>query len=45
MSARHGFVVDIDKDSLAEAPKHDRGNEPVYDATFGMMVNSHYGVA
>lgn len=43
--ARHGFVVDIDKDSLANAPKHDRGNEPVYDAAFGTMISSHYGVA
>ncbi len=42
--ARHGFVVDIDKDKLANAPKHDRGNEPVYDATYGLIVNSYYGM-
>jgi sporulation protein YlmC with PRC-barrel domain len=42
--ARHGFVVDITKEKLAKAPKHDRGDEPVYDATYGMMVNSYYGM-
>ncbi|MFO1239739.1 MAG: PRC-barrel domain-containing protein [Sphingomonadaceae bacterium] len=43
--ARHGFVVDINSDKLAKAPKHDRGNEPIYDATFGRAINSYYGVA
>jgi sporulation protein YlmC with PRC-barrel domain len=42
--ARHGFVVDISKEKLEKAPKHDRGNEPVYDATYGTMVNSYYGM-
>lgn len=42
--ARHGFVVDLDKETLAKAPKHDRGNEPVYDATYGMMINEYYGL-
>jgi sporulation protein YlmC with PRC-barrel domain len=42
--AQHGFVVDIDKAQLDKAPKHDRGDEPVYDATYGMMVNNYYGM-
>jgi sporulation protein YlmC with PRC-barrel domain len=42
--ARHGFVVDITKKTLENAPKHRRGDEPVYDATYGMMVGSYYGM-
>ena len=42
--AQHGFVVDIDQPTLDKAPKHGRGNEPVYDATYGTMINSYYGV-
>ena len=43
--AHHGFVVDIDQAKLHKAPKHGRGNEPVFDATYGTMINSYYGVA
>jgi sporulation protein YlmC with PRC-barrel domain len=42
--ARHGFVVDIDQAKLDQAPKHKRGNEPVYDAAYGTMINGYYGV-
>jgi sporulation protein YlmC with PRC-barrel domain len=42
--AHHGFVVDIDQPTLDKAPKHARGSEPVYDAAYGTMVNSYYGV-
>ena len=43
--AHHGFVVDIDQAKLDKAPKHGRGNEPVFDATYGTMINSYYGIA
>ncbi len=43
--ARHGFVVDLDQPKLDKAPKHSRGNEPVYDAAYGAMINSYYGKA
>ena len=42
--ARHGFVVDIAKEKLAAAPKHESGDQPVYDAAYGMMVNDYYGI-
>ena len=42
--ARHGFVVDIAKEKLASAPKHESGNLPIYDAEYGMIVNDHYGI-
>jgi sporulation protein YlmC with PRC-barrel domain len=42
--ARHGFVVDLDQPKLDKAPKHSRGKEPVYDAAYGTMINSYYGI-
>ena len=42
--ARHGFVVDIDKETLAKAPKHEGETMPIYDPAFGMLINGYYGV-
>jgi sporulation protein YlmC with PRC-barrel domain len=42
--ARHGFVVDISKEQLARAPKHERENLPIYDPAYGMLVNGYYGI-
>lgn len=42
--ARQGFVVDITKEQLELAPKHSRGDEPVYDAAYGAMINGYYGM-
>jgi sporulation protein YlmC with PRC-barrel domain len=42
--ARHGFVIDISKEKLARAPKHERENLPIYDPAYGMMVNGYYGI-
>jgi hypothetical protein len=39
-----GFVVDIDQPMLDKAPRHDAGKEPVWDASYGTMVNSYYGI-
>ena len=39
-----GFVVDLTKEQLSKAPKHDRGDEPVYNTAYGMMVNDYYGM-
>ena len=41
--ARHGFVVDIAKETLAKAPKHESGLLPIYDPAYSMLVNSYYG--
>jgi hypothetical protein len=38
-------VVDLDKDTLADAPRYaDNNNEPDYDQTYNQQVYSHYGV-
>ncbi len=42
--AQHGFVVDISRAQLDDAPKHGAGEEPVYDATYAMMIDGYYGV-
>jgi hypothetical protein len=40
-----GYVVDLDKDTLADAPRYaDNSNEPDYDQTYNQQVYSHYGV-
>lgn len=41
-----GYVVDLDKDMLQEAPRYaDNSNEPPYDQTYNQQVYSYYGVA
>ena len=42
--ARHGFVVDIDKEKLAKAPKHASELIPIYDPAYGMLINGYYGL-
>ncbi len=42
--AKHGFVVNIDQAMLDKAPRHGVGKEPVYDAAYGTMINSYYGI-
>lgn len=42
--AMHGFVVDIDKEKLSKAPKHEGEIYPAYEPAYGMMINSYYGV-
>ena len=39
-----GYVVDLDKDRLKEAPSYERGSDPNYDRTFGEQVYGYYGV-
>ena len=38
-----GYVVDIDKDSLEDAPRF-KDEEPVFDRAYAEQVYSHYGV-
>lgn len=42
--ARQGYVVDIDKEMLDKAPKYEGKDLPVYDPSYGTLVNSYYGV-
>jgi sporulation protein YlmC with PRC-barrel domain len=39
-----GFVVDITKEALDKAPRHESSENPVYDPDYGVMVNSYYGM-
>ena len=39
-----GYVVDLDKDGLKEAPSYERGSDPTYDRTFGEQVYGYYGI-
>ncbi len=41
---RHGYVVDIDKETLDKAPKYEGDAYPAHDPAYGMMVDSYYGV-
>lgn len=41
--ARHGFVVNIDKETLAKAPKHEGEILAIYDPAYAMLINSYYG--
>ena len=38
-----GYVVDIDKDTLARAPTHGAGDDPFGDPAFGGRLDDYYG--
>ena len=40
---RGGYVVNIDKDKLKEAPSHTQDQRPSYDRNYGQTVYSYYG--
>ena len=40
-----GYVVDLDKERLQNAPSYERGNEPTYDRAYGERIGGYYGVA
>ena len=40
-----GYVVDIDRDRLADAPRHGRGDEPFADDEYGKAVDAYYRAA
>ena len=39
-----GYVVDLDKDKLQNAPTFERGQDPTYDRDYGEQVYTYYGV-
>ena len=41
---RGGYVVNIDKDRLKEAPSYKSSEQPSYDRNYGQTVYSYYGV-
>lgn len=40
-----GYVVDLDKDRLKDAPSYERGSEPTYDRAYTDRIGGYYGVA
>lgn len=43
-TSQGGYVVDIEKSQLENAPRYSRDREPTYDDTYGRQVYSYYGV-
>ncbi|MEW4467066.1 PRC-barrel domain-containing protein [Parasphingorhabdus sp. JC815] len=41
---RGGYVVNIDKSLLKDAPRFERDSEPAWDTAYGQHVYSYYGV-
>lgn len=41
---RGGYVVNIDKSRLKDAPSYERGSRPAYDEEYGRSVYDYYGV-
>lgn len=41
--AREGYVVPIDKDRLADAPRYGAGKAPPYTDEYNEKVNAYYG--
>jgi len=39
-----GYVVEIDKDQLQDAPRYSAGQEPSFDRAYGEQVYGHYGL-
>jgi len=39
-----GYVVDLDKDRLKDAPSFERGADPSYDRDYGEQVFTYYGI-
>jgi hypothetical protein len=40
-----GYVVDIDRDRLAEAPRYGAGEDPFADTEYGAKVDAYYRTA
>lgn len=40
-----GYVVDIDKDRLAQSPSHRAGEDPFVDDEYGAKVDAYYRIA
>ena len=43
-TSKGGYVVDLDKERLEDAPRYSSGHEPTYDRDYGRSVYSYYGV-
>ena len=43
-SGQGGYVIELDKAQLENAPRYEHGNDHAFDRAFGDRVNSYYGV-
>jgi len=43
-TSRGGYVVDLDKQVLQDAPSYKSGQEPEYDRAYGEQVYGYYRV-
>ena len=43
-TAKEGYVVPLDKGQLELAPRHEKGQFPRYDESYGRSVHEHYGL-
>lgn len=41
---RNGYVVDVSKEQLEDAPRYETGDEPLYDRDYTAKIYSYYGV-
>lgn len=39
-----GYVVDINKDTLVDAPSYDKGSPPKFDQDYAMGIRTYYSV-
>ena len=39
-----GYVVDIDKDRLQNAPSYSASESPIWDRTYGSRIDDYYGM-
>jgi sporulation protein YlmC with PRC-barrel domain len=44
-SDQDGYVVDLDKSTLENAPRYDEQSEPTFDSDYGRGIYSHYGIS
>lgn len=42
-TSKDGYVVNLDRDLLTEAPRYPHGQSPAYTDEYGREVYSHYG--
>ncbi|HTH29332.1 MAG TPA: PRC-barrel domain-containing protein [Sphingobium sp.] len=43
-TGKGGYVVDLDKSQLENAPRYAADDEPSYDRDYGRQVHNYYGV-
>jgi PRC-barrel domain len=42
--AQGGYVIDLAKDKLENAPRYGKGTEPAYDERYGRSIYDYYGL-